>query len=130
MSRFHALGAWLLMLAVALGAFGAHGLKARVSPEMLAVWETAARYHALHGLGLFAVGYLVDRGGGELARVAGLLILGGVTVFAGTLYGYALTGNMTLAMITPAGGLCMILGWLAAGVAMWRLRSTSVAPVA
>lgn len=120
MSRFFAVAACVLALGVAAGAFGAHGLKAMLTPEMLAIWETAARYHLIHGLGLFAVAYADDRGVGRTARLAGLLLLGGLVLFSGSLYGYALTGARGLAMITPLGGLCFIGGWVTLGVGAWR----------
>lgn len=120
MSRFFAVGALMLAMAVGAGAFGAHGLKAMLTPEMLAIWETAARYHAYHGLGLLAVGYAADRGLGRSARLAGALLLAGIALFSGSLYGYALTGTRALAMVTPLGGLCFIAGWVALGVGAWR----------
>ena len=124
MSRFFAVGALMLALAVGAGAFGAHGLKAMLTPEMLAIWETAARYHAYHGLGLLAVGYAADRGLGRSARLAGALLLAGIALFSGSLYGYALTGTRALAMVTPLGGLCFIAGWVALGVGAWRRSGT------
>lgn len=126
MSRLFAVGAFMLALAVAAGAFGAHGLKAMLTPEMLAIWETAARYHAIHGLGLLAVGYAADRGLGKSARVAGGLLVLGILLFSGSLYGYALTGTRALAMITPLGGACFIAGWLVLGVGAWRRSGAEV----
>lgn len=120
MSRFFAVGAFALALGAAAGAFGAHGLKAMLTPEMLAIWETAARYHLLHGLGLLAVGYALDRGLGRSGRIAGGLLLAGIVLFSGSLYAYALTGTRGLAMITPLGGVCFIAGWLTLGVSAWR----------
>lgn len=122
MSRFFALGAFAMALAVAAGAFGAHGLKARLTPDMLAHWETAVRYHAYHGVGLLAVAWAVDRGLGRGAVLAGRLMLAGVLLFSGSLYVYALTGLKAVAMVTPFGGVCFIAAWLALGVAGWRRR--------
>ncbi len=94
-------------LAVGLGAFGAHGLKAHATPEGLETWKTAAHYHLIHsvvllGLGLAGVPFLWAK----------RLILSGMIVFAGSLYVYVLTGVKFFAIITPVGGLCLILGWL------------------
>lgn len=122
MSRFFALGAFALALAVAAGAFGAHGLKARLTPDMLAHWETAVRYHVYHGLGLLAVAWAVDRGLGRGAVLAGRLMLAGMLLFSGSLYVYALTGLKAVAMVTPFGGVCFIAAWVALGVNTWRRR--------
>jgi uncharacterized membrane protein YgdD (TMEM256/DUF423 family) len=126
MSRFFAVGALMLALAVGAGAFGAHGLKAILSPEMLVIWETAARYHAFHGLGLLAVGYAADRGLGRSARIAGTLLVLGIVLFSGSLYAYALTGTRALAMITPLGGVCFIAGWIALAAGAWRNTNRGV----
>jgi uncharacterized membrane protein YgdD (TMEM256/DUF423 family) len=126
MSRFFAVGALMLALAVGAGAFGAHGLKAILSPEMLVIWETAARYNAFHGLGLLAVGYAADRGLGRSARIAGTLLVLGIVLFSGSLYAYALTGTRALAMITPLGGVCFIAGWIALAAGAWRNTNRGV----
>lgn len=105
------------LLAVACGAFAAHGLKAKLSPEMLAVFETAARYQMYHALALLAVGWLgTQRPGGPVAA-AGWAFLAGIVIFSGSLYVYscsALVFGETLraaAMITPVGGALMLAGW-------------------
>jgi uncharacterized membrane protein YgdD (TMEM256/DUF423 family) len=122
MPRFFALGAFAMALAVAAGAFGAHGLKARLTPDMLAHWETAVRYHAYHGLGLLAVAWAVDRGLGRGGVLAGRLMVAGMLLFSGSLYVYALTGLKAVAMVTPLGGVCFIAAWVALGVSTWRHR--------
>jgi uncharacterized membrane protein YgdD (TMEM256/DUF423 family) len=122
MPRFFALGAFAMALAVAAGAFGAHGLKARLTPDMLAHWETAVRYHAYHGLGLLAVTWAVDRGLGRGGVLAGRLMVAGMLLFSGSLYVYALTGLKAVAMVTPLGGVCFIAAWVALGVSTWRHR--------
>ena len=99
-------GAGLMFLAVALGAFAAHGLKARLSPEMLTIWETGVRYHVYHALALLALG--ASRGPDK----AGWCFLAGIVVFSGSLYVLALTGEKRLGMITPIGGLLFLSGWL------------------
>lgn len=100
-------------LAVLAGAFAAHGLKARLSPDMLAVWETGARYHMYHALAM------------ALAAMAGTRwapasFLGGIVLFCGSLYALALTGAAWLGAITPLGGVLFIVGWLWLAVCAFR----------
>ena len=115
-SRIIAVGALLGALAVALGAFGAHGLRARVSPEMLDVYETAVRYHFYHALALLFAGLWVDRVGTAIVPPglvpAAVCFLVGIAVFSGSLYVLVLTGLRWLGAITPIGGLAFIAGWL------------------
>jgi uncharacterized membrane protein YgdD (TMEM256/DUF423 family) len=99
-------GAVGMFLAVALGAFAAHGLKARLSPEMLTVFETGVRYHVYHALALLALG--AARG----PEKAGWCFIAGIVVFSGSLYVLALTGEKRLGMITPIGGLLFLAGWV------------------
>ena len=112
MSWFAA-GAVLAGLGVGLGAFGAHGLKARVSPEMLAVFETAVRYQMYHALGLLAVGWAATRWPGVWIQTSGWLFVAGIAVFSGSLYIMTFTGARWLGAITPIGGLAFIVGWVA-----------------
>jgi uncharacterized membrane protein YgdD (TMEM256/DUF423 family) len=107
---FLLLGALSAGLAVGAGAFGAHGLRARLSPDLLAVFETAARYQMYHALGLLAVAWHVSRGGSGLA---GWLFVAGTVLFCGSLYLLALGGPRWLGPVTPLGGLCFIAGWAA-----------------
>src|SRR5205823_3702709 len=93
-------GAANAFLAVAAGAFGAHGLRARVAPEMLDVWKTGAQYHLVHALGLLAVGYLVAQRPGGAADWAGWLMLAGILLFSGSLYAMVLTWTRGLGAIT------------------------------
>jgi uncharacterized membrane protein YgdD (TMEM256/DUF423 family) len=104
------LGAINALVAVAAGAFGAHGLRSRVAPELLVTFETGARYHMYHALGLFAVAWVIARGGGA-ARPAGWLMLAGIVLFSGSLYALALTGVRALGAITPVGGLGFLASW-------------------
>ncbi|HWP65381.1 MAG TPA: DUF423 domain-containing protein [Candidatus Limnocylindria bacterium] len=115
---FLALGAVLAGLAVAAGAFGAHGLRGRLAPEMLDVFETAARYQMYHALGLLAVAWAVARW--PAAAVAGWCMLAGVVVFCGSLYVLSLTGMRWLGAVTPLGGLAFMAGWLLLALAAWR----------
>ena len=117
---FFVIGALSAFAAVALGAFAAHGLRARVPPEMLTVFETGARYHMYHALGLIAVAWATSRGFGAGATAAGWLFLAGTILFSGSLYLMTLTGQRWLGAITPFGGACFLAGWLALAVAGWR----------
>jgi uncharacterized membrane protein YgdD (TMEM256/DUF423 family) len=120
--RWFAIGAWLGALGVALGAFGAHGLKSRVSAEMIAVWETASRYQIVHALALLATAFACERWPGAFANGAGWLFLAGIAVFSGSLYALALTGVRTFGAITPIGGLCLIAGWACLALSAMRGR--------
>lgn len=112
MPNFVFLGSLNLMLAVILGAFGAHGLKARVGAEQLAWWQTGVQYHAWHALGLLGIGLLLLlQPALAQARTAGWLLQAGIVVFSGTLYAMTLGGPRWLGAITPIGGTLMILGW-------------------
>jgi uncharacterized membrane protein YgdD (TMEM256/DUF423 family) len=102
---------------VALGAFGAHGLRGRLSPEMLAVFETGVRYHMYHALAILATAALAGRIEGRLITAAGWLFTGGIILFSGSLYALALSGVTILGAITPIGGLAFIAGWIALVIA-------------
>lgn len=97
-------------LAVALGAFGAHALKSKLSADMLAVYETAVQYHFYHTLALLAVAVLMVNGVSGL-KLSGILFLAGTIIFSGSLYALALSGVKILGAITPIGGLCLLAGW-------------------
>jgi uncharacterized membrane protein YgdD (TMEM256/DUF423 family) len=109
-------------LAVALGAFGAHGLRNRLSsladgPHRLEVWETAARYQMAHALALGLTAYLCARTGTQAASLSGYLFQAGIVLFSGSLYVLALSGIRVLGAITPLGGLCFLAGWVAVVIA-------------
>jgi uncharacterized membrane protein YgdD (TMEM256/DUF423 family) len=108
---FFALGAALALLAVALGAFGAHGLRGRVAPELLDVFETGARYHMYHALALLAVAWACSRWPGAAPVAAGWLFVAGIVLFSGSLYLMTLTGQRWLGAVAPIGGLAFLLGW-------------------
>lgn len=108
-------------VAVALGAFGAHGLKRRLGTDMLAVWETAVQYHLLHTLALFGVGLWLLQRPGSGAATGGLLFAVGTLLFSGSLYMLALGGPRWLGPVTPLGGVCLIAGWLVLAWSAWRI---------
>jgi uncharacterized membrane protein YgdD (TMEM256/DUF423 family) len=118
---FVSLGALAAALGVALGAFGAHALKARLSADMLAVWQTAVQYHLWHALGLVGIGILAQHlpASGPL-RLAGWLMLAGIVLFSGSLYVLAASGVRWLGVVTPFGGGCLIAGWLTVVYAVLR----------
>ncbi len=116
---FAPLGALLGALAVAAGAFGAHGLRARLDARMLEIWQTAASYHLVHALALVVAGLVAAQKAGVAPKVAGAAFLLGVLVFSGTLYALALTDLRWLGAITPLGGVAFIVGWVALAVALW-----------
>jgi len=113
------IGACLGALAVVFGAFGAHGLKARVSTEMLTVFETGARYHMYHALALLAVGWMAARNAVG-ADIAGWLFLIGIVIFSGSLYVMVFSGARWLGAITPIGGTLLIAGWIALAYSAFR----------
>lgn len=111
-----AVGALCMLLAVLLGAFGAHALKARLAPDMLAVYQTGVLYHLIHALGLMLIGAIqavapnnhIDS---RLLKLAAILIAVGIVLFSGSLYLLAITGIAKIGVITPIGGLCFLVGW-------------------
>ena len=112
--------------AVALGAFGAHGLQSRLGSlpdgvKRLDWWNTAAHYHLTHALALAFAAWLVHRGAGTPATVAGWSFVAGVALFSGSLYTMTITGQTKLGAVTPFGGLLFLVGWGAIIVAGWRL---------
>jgi uncharacterized membrane protein YgdD (TMEM256/DUF423 family) len=114
---FVTLGAASGFVAVAAGAFGAHALRARLGPDLLAVFETAARYQMYHALALLAVAWVAARWPGPLAAWAGWLFVGGTLLFSGSLYALALSGVRWLGAITPLGGAAFLAGWICLALA-------------
>ena len=111
------IGALLGGCGVALGAFGAHGLRDRLAPEMLAVFETGVRYHMYHALALLALSAAMPRYEGRLPVVAGWCFTVGILIFSGSLYALALSGVTMLGAVTPIGGVAFLAGWVALAVA-------------
>ena len=120
---FFAIGAISAFLAVALGAFGAHALRARLSSEMLQVFEVGVRYHFYHALALLAVAWAATRWPGGAVTAAGWLFLAGTVIFSGSLYLLSLTGQRWLGAVTPIGGAAFLLGWLCLAWGAWRAFS-------
>ena len=113
------LGSLNAFLAVALGAFGAHGLKATLSAEALQTWNTAVQYHFFHALGLLLIALLVEKL--PAAVTAGWIMFAGIVLFSGSLYLLSLSGIRILGAITPFGGLCFLAAWLWLAVLAYRL---------
>jgi uncharacterized membrane protein YgdD (TMEM256/DUF423 family) len=114
---FLLIGAVAGFLGVGLGAFGAHGLRGRLSPEMLTVFETAVRYHMYHALALIMTSLIMARMSGWLVGAAGWLFTAGMVLFSGSLYLLALTGTTAFGAVTPIGGLALLGGWACLAIA-------------
>ena len=115
-------------LAVACGAFGAHGLKGKLGAladgaQRLGWWETAAQYQLAHALALGLSAHLIARGGAGAGGIAVWSFAGGIALFSGSLYAMTLTGVRTLGAVTPIGGLLLLVGWSALLVAAWGLHA-------
>jgi uncharacterized membrane protein YgdD (TMEM256/DUF423 family) len=117
---FFSAGALMAFLAVALGAFAAHGLKSRLSPEMLAIFETGVRYQMYHAFGLIAVAWASSRWPQSSATLAGWSFILGIVIFSGSLYLLSITGIRWLGAITPIGGVAFLIGWLLLAWTAWR----------
>ncbi|MBB2496885.1 DUF423 domain-containing protein [Aquipseudomonas ullengensis] len=117
---FLLLAAFAGFTGVALGAFAAHGLKARLSAEHLAVFQTGVHYQLIHALALFGVALLLHYLPGRLLTAAGSLFALGILLFSGSLYALVLSGVGKLGIITPFGGLAFLAGWACLGLAAWR----------
>ena len=117
---FATLGALSGFIAVGAGAFGAHGLKTRLTPDLLTVFETAARYQMFHALALLAVAWAFTRWPGRATAASGWCFVAGTVVFSGSLYLLALTGVRGFGAITPVGGVLFLAGWLLLALATWR----------
>lgn len=113
-------GALLLALGVAAGAFGAHGLRRFVTPDLLETWRTAAHYQMLHGIGLLLIAALWPSLSHSLASWAGGLMLAGAVLFSGSLYALVLTGVRVLGVVTPFGGLALVSAWVLLAWAAYR----------
>jgi uncharacterized membrane protein YgdD (TMEM256/DUF423 family) len=118
---FLMLAAFFGFTGVALGAFAAHGLKNRLTPEYLAIFHTGVTYQLVHTLALLGVALLATQIPGRLITWAGASFAIGILLFSGSLYLLTMTGVSKLGIITPFGGLFFLAGWLCLGLAAWRL---------
>lgn len=117
MNPWLTIGALYGLLGVAFGAFGAHGLRARLSPDALAIWHTAVEYQFYHAGALLIVGLWFNQQPAKALNATGLCFALGVVFFSGSLYALALSGVRVLGAITPIGGLLFLAGWL---ILLWR----------
>ena len=107
-------------IAVGLGAFAAHALKEKLSPDLFSIWEVGVRYHMYHALGLIAVAWVVAQFPESNAAIAGWFFVGGTVIFSGSLYVLSLTGERWIGAITPLGGVCFLIGWVWLAWSVWR----------
>jgi uncharacterized membrane protein YgdD (TMEM256/DUF423 family) len=122
---FVMLGSVNAALAVILGAFGAHMLKARVSPEMLNVYQVGSHYHFYHAIGMLIIGLLAAQIHNDAAvQLSGFLMLAGIVLFCGSLYLLAVTGITWLGAVAPLGGLAFIAAWSVLAVAALRAKTS------
>lgn len=109
------------LLAVMIGAFGAHGLKGRITTDLMAIFQTGVQYHFYHALALLLVGILMLQFPQlTLLKFSGWLLVAGMVIFSGSLYVMALTGIKWLGAITPIGGMAFISGWLTMAIAIYN----------
>jgi len=106
-----AIGAVSALCAVAAGAFAVHALRARLPADLLAVFETGARYQMYHAIGLILAALAYGRWGGGALIWAGWFFVAGTVIFSGSLYALAITGVRWLGAVTPVGGVCFLVGW-------------------
>ena len=126
MSRIFLLtGALNGLLAVALGAFGAHALRPRIASDLYTVFQTGVEYHSIHALALLALGILSLLHPSRALHWAGWSMSTGILLFCGSLYLLSLTGDRSLGIVTPFGGGAFLLGWLCLSLAVWRLPRPS-----
>lgn len=118
---FLVIGALAAMLAVVLGAFGAHALRARLTPDLLAIYQTAVQYHFWHALGLLIIGIAaIHMPAASLLKWAGWAMFAGMVLFSGSLYVLAITGVRWLGAVTPFGGAAFIVSWALLAIAVAR----------
>jgi uncharacterized membrane protein YgdD (TMEM256/DUF423 family) len=119
-SRTSAIAGILLALATIFGAFGAHSLKTRLSPDALQIYDTAVRYHFFHALGLLAIGLTLRFVDTRAMRWAAVLVLVGIVLFSGSLYALTFAAPRPFGIVTPFGGLALIAGWFCFAAGVWR----------
>jgi uncharacterized membrane protein YgdD (TMEM256/DUF423 family) len=118
--RTLAIAGLLLALATIFGAFGAHALKAQLSPDRLQVYETAVRYHFFHALGLLGIGLTLRFVDASPIRWAVVLVITGIVLFSGSLYALTFGAPRPFGIITPIGGVALIAGWICFAAGAWR----------
>jgi uncharacterized membrane protein YgdD (TMEM256/DUF423 family) len=118
--RTLAIAGILLALATMFGAFGAHALKAQLSPDRLQVYETAVRYHFFHALGLLGIGLTLRFIDVAAMRWAVVLVIVGIVLFSGSLYALTFGAPRPVGIVTPVGGLALIAGWICFAAGVWR----------
>ena len=123
-SRTLAIAGLLLALATIFGAFGAHALKAQLSPDRLQVYETAVRYHFFHALGLLGIGLALRFMDVPSVRWAAVLVIAGIVLFSGSLYALTFGAPRPFGIVTPIGGVALIAGWICFAVGAWRTTVT------
>ena len=116
---FFCAGAIAAFIGVALGAFGAHSLRAKLTPDMLAIFEVGVRYQMYHAMALIGVAWATNRWPEASLNGAGWCFIAGIVVFSGSLYILSLTGIRWLGAITPIGGLAFLAGW---AIMIWSLN--------
>lgn len=119
MNAFIGLGAAVLFVGVALGAFGAHALKRKLSEDKLAVYQTGVLYQLVHGIGLLGIGLAGFVSDSALLEAAGWLLAAGILLFSGSLYALSLSGIRKLGIVAPIGGLAFLAGWALMAAAFW-----------
>ncbi|MGG0538250.1 DUF423 domain-containing protein [Priestia aryabhattai] len=113
MKLFLTIGAINAMLAVALGAFGAHGLEGKISEKYLEVWKTGVQYQMFHAIGLFVIAFLLSKfPQSSLLTASGWIMFAGIVLFSGSLYVLSTSGIKVLGAITPLGGVAFIVAWI------------------
>lgn len=122
--RTLAVAGLLLALATIFGAFGAHALKAQLSPDRLQVYETAVRYHFFHALGLLGMGLALRFMDVPSVRWAAVLVIVGIVLFSGSLYALTFGAPRPFGVVTPLGGLALIAGWICFAIGAWRATAT------
>ena len=118
--RWASLAGGLMFLAVALGAFGAHGLRNKLDAPAIEIYQTAVFYHIVHSLALFLVALSLGQFPSDKLRLAAYLFVSGIVLFSGSLYLLSFTGLRWLGAVTPFGGFCFLAGWAALAAAFYR----------
>lgn len=125
MKKYLILAGFILMVAVIMGAFGAHGLENKISERAMQTYQTGVRYHFYHGFGIMLLAIIGKLLGLNL-KVSSNLFIVGIILFSGNCYLYAITGIKTFAMIVPIGGVAFIIGWLVFLITLLRSKNIKI----